>query len=207
MCGRPFTHFSEYEIAQLLSKIRHTSSGLDDLPKLPYWLFQKCSFALAGIVTSLLNKSFSTGTVPSQWLTAVVTPIPKKSSPTVLSDYRPISVTPILSRLAEKIFVQQWLRPALPMKLLEDQYAFRHIGSTCWAVVDFIHHSTPMLENNSYTRCLFIDFSKAFDVVRHSTLLSKISSLNIPPMALNLIIAFLTGRSQFGQRMFNPSLL
>ena len=71
----------------------------------------------------------------------------------------------------------------------------------------FIHHSTLMLENNSYIRCLFIDFSKAFDVVRHSILLSKISSLNIPPMALNWIIAFLTGRSQFGQRMFNPSLL
>jgi len=53
-----------------------------------------------------------------------------------------------------------------------------------------------MLENNSYVRCLFIDFSKAFDVVRHSILLSKISSLNIPPMALNWIIAFLTGRSQ-----------
>jgi len=53
-----------------------------------------------------------------------------------------------------------------------------------------------MLENNSYIRCLFIDFSKAFDVVRHSILLSKISSLNIPPMALNWIIAFLTGRSQ-----------
>jgi len=82
--NQDFHPFSEYEIAQLLSKVRHTSSGLDDLP---YWLFQKCSFELAGIVTSLLNKSFSTGTVPSQWLAAVVTPVPKKSSPTELSDY------------------------------------------------------------------------------------------------------------------------
>jgi len=63
-------------------------------------------------------------------------------------------------------------------------------------MVDFIHHSTLMLENKSYIRCLFIDFSKAFDVVRHFILLSKISSLNIPPMALNWIIAFLTGHSQ-----------
>jgi len=37
--NQDFHTFSEYEIAQLLSKIRHTSSGLDDLPKLPYWLF------------------------------------------------------------------------------------------------------------------------------------------------------------------------
>ena len=82
------------------------------------------------------------------------------------------------------------------MELLKDQYAFRPTGSTCCATVDFIHHSTLMLENNSNIRCLFIDFSKAFDVIRHSILLSKISSLNIPPMALNWIIAFLTGRSQ-----------
>jgi len=82
------------------------------------------------------------------------------------------------------------------VELLKDQYAFRPTGSTCCAMVDFIHHWTLMLENNSYIRCLFIDFSKAFDVVRHSIFLSKISSLNIPPMALNWIIAFLTGGSQ-----------
>jgi len=64
----------------------------------------------------------------------------------------------ILFRLAEKIFVQQWLRPALSMGLLKDQYAFRPTGSTCCSMVDFIHHSTFMLENNSYIRCLFIDF-------------------------------------------------
>jgi len=64
------------------------------------------------------------------------------------------------------------------MELLKDQYAFRPTGSTCCAMVDFIHHFTIILENNSYIRCLFIDFSKAFDVVRHSILLSKISSLN-----------------------------
>ena len=35
------------------------------------------------------------------------------------------------------------------MELLKDQYAFRPTGSTCCAIVDFIHHSTLMLENNS----------------------------------------------------------
>jgi len=53
-----------------------------------------------------------------------------------------------------------------------------------------------MLEENSYVRCLLIDFSKAFDVVRRSILLSNISRLNLQPMILSWIIAFLTGRSQ-----------
>jgi len=42
---------------------------------------------LASIITSILNRSFSTGTVPSQRLAAVVTPVAKKSSPTQLSEY------------------------------------------------------------------------------------------------------------------------
>jgi len=75
-------------------------------------------------------------------------------------------------------------------------------------MVDFIHYSTLMLKNNSYIRCMFIDISKVFEVVRHSILLSKISNLNIPPMALNWIIAFLTGRSQVCKtsdgRFFDP---
>jgi len=48
--NQDFHPLFKYEIAQLLSKVRHTSSGLDHLP---YWLFQKCFFELAGIVTSI----------------------------------------------------------------------------------------------------------------------------------------------------------
>jgi len=36
----------------------------------------------------------------------------------------------------------------MPMGLLKDQYAFRPTGSTCCAMVDFIHHCTLMLENH-----------------------------------------------------------
>ena len=64
------------------------------------------------------------------------------------------------------------------------------------ALVAFTHNITSMLENNSYVRCLLINFSKAFDVVRHCIFLSKSSKLDIPPAIHNWIIAFLTGRSQ-----------
>jgi len=44
-------------------------------------------------------------------------------------------------------------------------------------------------------RCLLIDFAKAFDMVRHSILLTKLSALDIPPI-LNCIIAFLSDCGQ-----------
>jgi hypothetical protein len=183
----------EYEIEPMLRKLKHTSSGTDMLPA---WLFQKCSYELAGVITYLFNLSFTTGEVPSQWLNAIVTPVPKVASPAALSDFRPISVTPILSRLAEKIVVKNWLRPAIPKYAIADQYAFKPTGSTTCALIHFMHHATQMLEKNNYVRCLLIDFSKAFDVVKHEILLSKIKALNLPPAAFNWIISFLTGRTQ-----------
>ena len=105
-----FCYASYADIELYLRKIRNTSSGYDDLP---CWVLKQCSYELSSIVDTIFNKSFQTGTVHVDWLTAVVTPIPKIPRPTGLTDYRPISVTPILSGVAEKIVVRQWLRPAI----------------------------------------------------------------------------------------------
>ena len=61
---------------------------------------------------------------------SIFTSEPKVTSPQNLSDLRPISVTPILSRLVEKLIARKYLTPALQTKLLEDQYAYRPTGST-----------------------------------------------------------------------------
>ena len=52
------------------------------------------------------------------------------------------SVTPILSRLAEKLVVQKWLRPLVPPVLISDQYAFKPTGSTTAALVHFTHYAS-----------------------------------------------------------------
>ena len=131
--------FSDYKIEAKLRTMCSTASGFDDLP---CWLFKECSYELAGIVTTIANKSFQSGVVPSEWLTALVTPVPKKACPESFADYRPISVTPIISRLAEKLVVQYWLRPALPNSLLQDQFGFRPTGSTTSALINLVHNVT-----------------------------------------------------------------
>jgi hypothetical protein len=116
--------------------------------------------------------SVTSGIVPSQWSNALVTLIPKVHTPQHLGDLRPISVTPILSRLLEKFITRKWLRPAIPLATIADQFAFRPTGSTTSALVYFMHHVTKFLES-SYVRCLLIDFSKAFDIVDHAVIAKK----------------------------------
>jgi len=75
------------------------------------------------VVTHLINYSINEGQIPDIWRTAIVTPVPKLTQPAACNDYRPISVTPILSRITERIIVNRWLRPSIPPELLLNQYA------------------------------------------------------------------------------------
>ena len=96
------------------------------------------------------------------------------------SDYRPISVTPILSRITERIIVNRWLRPSIPPELIANQYAYKPTGSTTVALVHLFHSLTMMLENTAYVRAILTDFTKAFDVANHTVLMSKLADLLFP---------------------------
>ena len=184
---------TEVEVEYLLRKMKNTSPGYDNIP---CWVFKTCSYELAGVIAFIINYSIRSGVVPSTWLTAIVTPVLKVSNPETLSDFRPISVTPVLSRLTERLIVRNWLRSALAEIDLSDQFAFRLTGSTNCALIYCFNCVAKMLETNSYVRCLFVDFSKAFDMVNHAIVIRKLNSLNLSPFIKNWIISFLTGRSQ-----------
>ena len=160
----------------LLDSVKKTAPGSDELP---YWFFRNCSFQLAPIVTHIFNLCLTTGKPPDHWKKALITPVPKVSQPTAFSDFRPISVTPLLSRIFERVIVQRYLLPSVPPANLVDQYAYRLSGSTTAALVDVLHNVTNMLESNQYVRCIFIDFSKAFDTVNHPILFSKLQQLSL----------------------------
>ena len=157
----PLYNIYEYEVFLLLTFIKKTSPGPD---KLPYWFFRYAAAELTPVITHLIRLTLSNGTPPEAWKCAVITPVPKVTSSQNLSDLRPISVTPIFSRLVEKLIASKYLTPALPTKLLEDQYAYRPTGSTIAALVDITHdimlacllHACLhhlMLESNTYVRC------------------------------------------------------
>jgi hypothetical protein len=183
----------EYEVSKLLSEVKNTSPGLDSLPA---WFFRSCCVELSPVITALLNQSLATGTVADDWRNAVVTPVPKVPKPNAVTDFRPISVTPILSRLTESVIVKQYLRPALLSSDVSDQFAFRPTGSTSAALVYIMHKITFLLETNNYVRCLLIDFSKAFDVVDRDILMAKLNNLSTPVPIKLWIADFLSNRTQ-----------
>ena len=97
--------FAEWHIFRMLDTIHPTAMGLDGIPE---WFIRIAAAAFAMPVTHLFNMSLNSSIVPSQWKASRITPIPKTAQPATCQDYRPISVTPILSRLMEKELVRSF---------------------------------------------------------------------------------------------------
>ena len=58
--------------------------------------------------------SVGRGVVPAAWRAAVITPVPKCTPVSGVSDLRQISVTPILSRMVERLVAKNHISPAIP---------------------------------------------------------------------------------------------
>jgi len=90
-----------YEI-QLLSKnlkMKSNSSPND----IPFKFLKIASCIVSEWLSKLFNKCMTTGEFLESWKIAHITSIPKVHSPSSSSEYRPISVLPVLSKLFEKI--------------------------------------------------------------------------------------------------------
>ena len=192
-CDKPFT---EPQVFKILDSLKITATGLD---KLPAWFLRLGAPFLSRPLTRLFNKSLQEAIVPLQWKMAIIKPIPKIKNPLTEKDFRPISITPVLSRVMEKLVVRTYIYPAIldPPDLLTfaDQFAFRPTGSTTAALIFLFNRITELLLDNTFVIFYSLDFSKAFDTVRHSTLFEKLAMLRTPIQVYNWIADYYSARS------------
>jgi gmma-aminobutyric acid receptor subunit gamma/cGMP-dependent protein kinase 2 len=189
-------HITHWRMFKLLDTLRPTATGLDNIPA---WFLRIGAPFFAAPIADLMNISLSTSIVPSQWKMATILPIPKIAAPVSPSDYRPISITPVLSRILERIVVTDFIYPSFhsppPTISFSDQFAFQPTASTTAALIYLLHNITSLLQTNPYVIVYALDFSKAFDSVRHSAVLDKYSNLRLPDNIYNWVEAFFRDHS------------
>ncbi|KAI4903633.1 hypothetical protein NFI96_009461, partial [Prochilodus magdalenae] len=134
--------------------------------------------------------------VPTIFKTATIVPVPKHPTASAPNDFRPVALTPIISKCFERLVLSH-LKSCLPATLDPHQFAYRSNRSTEDAISTALHTALTHLDcQNSYVRMLFIDFSAAFNTVIPSKLISKLDDLGISTTLCNWISDFLTDRPQ-----------
>ena len=132
---------------------------------------------------------------------AILTKLSHKYDKGMLSadatQYRPISILPVLSKVAEKLIFKPLYRYLESNGLLaRSQYAYRKQLGTCDALLDLTSCMQDNLDKGFESRLVQIDFSAAFDLVNHKALIFKLQSIGIGGYILGLLRDFLTDRQQ-----------
>ena len=116
---------SEWRVFNILDTLCSTATWLDGIPS---WFLRVAAPIFCSPITQLFNLSLSTSTVPRQWTQAWIRPVPKVTAPTQHSDFRPISITPVLTRALERMTsfiqhskIQQHLLYSMTSSLLDPQ--------------------------------------------------------------------------------------
>ena len=153
---------------------------------------------LALPISNILNCSFREARLPQSWKKADITPIPKQKPVHDVSKHlRPISLTPILSKVAEDYIVQEFLKPAVLKKINPRQFGTVPGSCTTHALISMLHSWNSSTDGNgATTRVVLVDFRKAFDLIDHHILVQKLLLLDLPLTITTWITDFLTCRQQ-----------
>ncbi len=182
-------------IFKLLSSINPSKSAGPD--GIPGRVLKVLAFEIASYLELLFNQILEKGEVPEDWRTANVVPIPKPGDKHCAENYRPISLTCIISRIFEHILhcsVTDHLR--INDLLMKNQHGFRKGLSCETQLVDLFHDLSSIMDQRLETDIVFLDFKKAFDRVPHCHLITKLRSVGVHENVIAVVKSFLSGRTQ-----------
>ena len=124
-------------LKKLLALNPAKASGPDGVPA---WLLKENADLLAPVVTYILNSSYVEARLPQSWMLVNVAPILKQTPVYDVNKHlRPISLTPILSKLTEDSVVDRYVKPAVLAKVDPRQFGTVPGSNTTEALISMTH--------------------------------------------------------------------
>ena len=170
------------------------SSGLEDIGS---FVIKEAFLILLTEVTYMFNLSINSSSFPNSWKRATVIPIPKTGNPTLVQNYRPISLLPLPGKVLEKLIHHQLSLFLEENSILDDsQHGFRKEHSTVHSVAQLTNYVSKKMDTRLPTLAAYVDFRKAFDCVQHPILLDKLTQLGIGSTVTEWVRSYLSNRTQ-----------
>ena len=177
----------------LISLDPNKATGIDNIsPK----ILKHCAIPLSGPICHLFQQCFLNGYLPQEWRTHCVIPIFKSGDKTLVSNYRPVSLLCIISKVLEKIVFK------VTYNYLSNTFSLHQFGflpgrSTLQQLIVFINNLLEAKSSSLMVDVIYLDFRKAFDSVPHSKLLGKLRSYGITGTLWKWFQAYLSHRTQY----------
>ena len=148
-------------------------------------------------IALIANSSFSLSVMPDKLKFAKDAPIHKGKSKLELVTYWPISISPIFSKILEKLMHFRIVTFLNKNKIIfEHQDGFQENKSRSLAIVDLQSQLVNNIENKLFSCSIFHDFSKAFDTVNQNILLGKREHYGFRAIVFSWFKSYSTNRTQ-----------
>ena len=147
-------------------------------------------------LSHIINESFQSGIFPEKMKLAKVIPLFKKGCSLTVSNYRPISLLSVFSKITEKIMYQRLYNFLTKYEILYNlQFGFRASHSINHALVSLTEAIKNSLDNKKFGCGIFLELQKAFDTVNHANLLLKLEHYGIREIAFDWFKSYLSDRN------------
>ena len=139
--------------------------------------------------------SFASGHIPVQWKQGDAVPVHKKGDKSQVSNYRPLSLLCIVSKIMERYIYNNVFKVVEPI-INTNQHGFMNVKYCTTQLLTVYGDIGKHLDEGKQTDMIFLDFSKAFDSVDHNMLIHKLHKLGFSGKLLLWISDYLKDRSQ-----------
>ena len=183
------------DVEDQMKNLKNTNStGSDEIPSR---VLKECATDLAPGVLAIIQKSLLEGRYPNLWKEANVTPIFKNGDRSLATNYRPISLLSVCSKIIERIVFRQMFNFIRDQNLLYRQQSGFIPGDSCVNQLVYLYDMImKAMENKKQVKFVFCDITKAFDRVWHEGLLHKLSNFGFDYMAKQWLANYLSNRKQ-----------
>ncbi|KAK3509541.1 hypothetical protein QTP70_001400 [Hemibagrus guttatus] len=171
---------SEHDVRRAFSRVNtRKAAGPDGISGR---VLRACADQLTPVFTEIFNLSLIQSVIPTCFKEPIIVPVPKKTHPASLNDYRPVALTSVVMKCLERL-IRDFIISSLPDTLDPLQFAYRPNRSTDDAISHLLHTSLTHLDTRkgNYVKMLFVDYSSAFNTIIPSTLTTKLQHLGLSP--------------------------
>ncbi len=188
------------EIADYIMKLNNSAAiGLDGISAR---MLKECVNQIAPPLAALLNRCLDEGSFPSVWKSARITPIQKQHGADSITQFRPISVLPVLSKVAERWFLRI-CRDFFFDPPDENQFAYlpgRSVTDALSLLEVYINAGFNSCPKTTKVAVVSLDIRKAFDQVPSNALLRILKEkYSLPSPLLHFLSSYLSNRTQMVQ--------